>query len=627
MAAVVGSTEFIGAELVEKAISMAWKAHRTPEKHFILEKNRKGEPQQVFISFPASGSAKDWYSQKPFGEVPIDLDLFPSLKTIGHNEPAKVNEAFQTRFQAILSKSSFETEVKDAMDKKRQIVFTGHSSGSPMAILATLRTLEKYQTTESNGRVPPICVTFGSPLIGNNIFSHATRRENWSNFFIYFVMRYDIVPRILLSPLSSFDQRFEPISQFFNPNHKSKFFMSESVGRSSVSSDFFSVVMSNAAKVTSHAASKLIGTTDSTIETIANFVPLSPYKPFGTYIFCTGNGKHVVIRNPDAVLQLLFFSSQLSTEAEVAQVGNRSLQEHRNKLQLNLGMENFVFLEQDQLENLPLIDDGSKDDISMACNDLGLSPRARLCLRAAGGLEQQRLINEKKLKEKIDSPEVEENLKKVEKYKQVMELKNICYYDAFKNQESSEDFEANVKRLQLAMLWDEIMEKLRGHELPDEFEGRSEWIEHATRFRRLVETLDVANYYRHLRQIEAGSYLRKKSRPSRYKFTQRWYEHARRRQMEEEDYSESCFWAEVEDLSHITNNSNNANGGVNGSFDKDVVKQTQERVAKLVARIKVWIDNKVVDKDVFLEGSTLMNWWNSLPSQYKNGLSITSAVF
>ncbi|XP_057761995.1 protein EDS1-like [Arachis stenosperma] len=621
MAAAVGITEFIGAEMIEKAISLAWKAHKTPEKPFILEKNRKGDPQQVFISFPASGSAKDWYSQKPFGEVPIDLDLFPSLKSIGYNDAAKVNEAFQGRFQAILSKPLLETEVKDAMDKKRQIVFTGHSSGSPMAILATLWTLEKYPSTKSNGSVPPICVTFGSPLIGNHIFSHATRRENWSNFFMHFVMRYDIVPRILLSPLSSFDQRFEAVSQFFNPNHKLKSFMSESVGRSSHTSDFFSVVMSNAAKVTSHAVSKLIGTPDSTLEIIANFVPLSPYRPFGTYIFCTGNGKHVVIRNPDAVLQILFFSAQLSTEAEVAQVGSRSLQEHRTKLQLNFGKENFVFLEQDQLEKVPLTDDGSKDDISMAFNDLGLSPRARLCLRAAAGLEKQRLKNEERMKEKIDSDEFEEKMKELEKYKQVMELKNICYYDAFKKQESSEDFQANVKRLQLAMLWDEIMEKLRSYELPDEFEGRAEWVEHAKRFRRLVEPLDVANYYRHLRQIEAGTYMRK-GRPVRYKFTQRWLEHAEGCKFEEE-YSESCFWAEVEDLSHITNN---ATSIVNGSFDKDVLDRTQQRVARLVARIDVWIDNKVLDKDVLLEGSTLMNWWNSLPSQYRNGSSIKSLV-
>ncbi|XP_072087807.1 uncharacterized protein [Arachis hypogaea] len=111
MTTAVGITEFIGAEMIKKAISLAWKAHKTPEKLFILEKDRKGDPQQVFISFPASGSAKDWYSQKPFGEVPIDPDLFPSLKSIGYNDAAKVKEAFQGRFQAILSKPLLETEL------------------------------------------------------------------------------------------------------------------------------------------------------------------------------------------------------------------------------------------------------------------------------------------------------------------------------------------------------------------------------------------------------------------------------------------------------------------------------------------------------------------------------------
>ena len=255
------------------------------------------------------------------------------------------------------------------MKKKKQIVFTGHSSGAPMAILATLWTLERYLPPKSQGGVPLLCVTFGSPLVGNHIFSHATRRENWSHYFMHFVMRYDIVPRIFLAPLSSFNQRFEVISQFFNP--KSKSFMSESIGRSTSTPDFYFAVMSNVATVTSHAASKLMGTADATLQTMANFVPLSPYRPFGTYIFCTENGKKIVIRNPDAILQLLFFSAQLSTEAEAAQVANRSLQEHGTKQQLTLGMQNVVYLDQDQLE-VPLTDDGSRDDISMALNDLGL---------------------------------------------------------------------------------------------------------------------------------------------------------------------------------------------------------------------------------------------------------------
>lgn len=271
-----------------------------------------------------------------------------------------------------------------AVKSGKQIVFAGHSSGGPVAILATLWALEKYLTPKSQGIViPPLCITFGSPLVGNHIFSHATRRENWSHYFMHFVMRYDIVPRILFAPLSSFDQRCEPVSQLLDP--KSKSFMSESsLGRSTIAaaSDFYRAVMSSAATVTSHAACKLTGSTGATLETLANFVALSPYRPFGTYIFCTAKekeGKLVVTTNPDAVLQLMFFSALLSTEAEAAQVGYRSLREHLiygTELQKTLGMQNaVVYLDQEQLKKLPLSEGNPGGDtatINTALNDLGL---------------------------------------------------------------------------------------------------------------------------------------------------------------------------------------------------------------------------------------------------------------
>lgn len=263
------------------------------------------------------------------------------------------------------------------MSKLKKIVFTGHSSGAPMAILASLWTLEKYLTPKSHREIPLLCVTFGSPLVGNHIFSHATARENWSRYFFHFVMKHDIVPRILLAPLSSLDQSLEPVSQFFNP--KSKSFMNESIGRATEASDFYFAVMSSAASVTSHAACKLMGTTDAALETLANFFPMSPYRPFGTYIFCIANGKEakqIVVRNPDAVLQLLFFSAQINTETEADQVPYRSLREHvinDTELQQTLRMQNVVYL--DQLGKLPLPEDSSSGDtaeINMALNDLGL---------------------------------------------------------------------------------------------------------------------------------------------------------------------------------------------------------------------------------------------------------------
>lgn len=260
------------------------------------------------------------------------------------------------------------------MAKKERIVFTGHSSGAPMAILASLWALEEYLNTPN----PPFCVTFGSPLIGNHIFSHATRRENWSRYFVHFLMRYDIVPRISLAPISSLDEEtVTSILQLFNPKPKSS-----STHGSIRFAEFYCGVMKNAAAVTSHRACNLMGNTNFLLETVANFVVLSPYRPFGTFVLCTGNGKLVVVRNSEAALQVMFHSGVLNDLGERDDDGvakERVLQHlgYVEEVQESLEMQNVVYL--DKPEEVPLSGDngsiaGGADaaTIDMALNDLGL---------------------------------------------------------------------------------------------------------------------------------------------------------------------------------------------------------------------------------------------------------------
>ncbi|XP_028784104.1 protein EDS1L-like [Neltuma alba] len=597
----------LNEDRINKALALSLKAHRSPEKPYLVEKiGSNSGPKKVIISFPGCGSVKDWYSETPFGESQINLSLFPSLKSVGNDEAALVNKSFLQRFEAILGKTSFTDVVEKAIGKKKEVIFSGHSSGAAVAILATLWALDKYLTPDNN-QFPLLCFTFGSPLIGNHILSHATRREKWSNYFMHFIMKYDTLPRILLAPLSSWDQRFDPVLQFFNP--KSKYFGNESVVAQSLTSEFYFNVMINAANATSHAACKLMGNTNAVSETLASFIALSPYRPFGTYIFCTGSGKLIIIRNPDAVLQLLFFSAQLNNEAEAPQIAYRFLKEHfmyADELKESLAMQNAVYL--DQLETLLSSADGPHGDnaaTNMALNDLGLSKRARLCLGAAGKLEKQKIGNE----EQIDLEKAEKHMEELQQYKAING--RVSYYEAFKRQDYESDFLSNVNRLRLASVWDDIIEKLRNYELPDEFEGKPELVKCGTQYRRLVEPLDVANYYRHVRNDVTGPYMEGKGRPRRYKYTQRWLEHARRKP--KGAYSESCLMAEVEELWIKTEQGT-------------PFEQVKERVLRLEGDIKRWSDEEVLSNYVLLEGSTLVKLWNQLPNHHKERSCIRSLI-
>ncbi|KAH9719995.1 protein eds1-related [Citrus sinensis] len=593
-------------EVIKNACSIAMKAHKLPEKQlYLVEKNRGSS--DVIFSFPGSWTISDWFSRSPFGEKMIDPHppQFASLRSIGNDQVATVNEAFLTRFQAILPQ--LQSEVVKAVADRKQIVFTGHSSAGPIAVLMTVWFLENWEnfikSDPSTSRMPPICVTFGSPLVGDFIINHALRRESWSHYFIHFVMRYDIVPRVLLAPLSSLEPELKTILDFLNP--KCTIHIQEPTREASA---LYVTVMRNASSVASHAACHLMGNTNKLSDTLLSFIELSPYRPFGTYVFCTGDRELVVMKNPDAVLQILFYSSQLSSEVEGPEIALRSVKDHFNYQSELQNLETKGVAHFDNLEGLPLSSNVGAAGLGLVLNNLGLSTRARLCLCAAGELEKQKRRNQDKINKK--KTDIEKGLLALEGYKTRCEAGRVSYYDALKLSKDTDDFNANVRRLELAGIFDEIMEMLKRYELPDEFEGHREWINIGTRYRRIVEPLDIANYYRHLKNEDTGPYM-KRGRPKRYRYTQRWLEYALK--ISAGSSGESCFWARIEDLCLRT---------INMGLFEDV----KEEILSLEKQVEKWVQNRELGDDIFFEDSTFVKWWKKLPQQHRSGSCISKFI-
>ncbi|XP_019081952.1 protein EDS1 [Vitis vinifera] len=225
-----------------------------------------------------------------------------------------------------------------------------------------------------------------------------------------------------------------------------------------------------------------------------------------------------------------------------------------------------------------------------------------LCLQATGELEKLKSRNQDKIindyKQKIEG-----ELRKLSKYKEKAETCGLGYYDSFKLQEKEDGFQANVSRLVLAGYWDEMMEMLKAYKLPDEFEKSHDCIRLGTDYRRTVEPLDIANFYRHAKDEETGFYVKKGTRPKRYRYIQNWLEHAEKKPSGSR--SESCFWAEVEDLRIKTRS--------NGSSP-----EIKQKVLQLGQNLIKWIDDESLGKDVLLENSTFVKWWKPLPPEYKS---------
>ncbi|XP_056170876.1 protein EDS1L-like [Syzygium oleosum] len=564
----------IAKEVIVEALAASMEPGTNPEELKIRRSS-----SQVIVALPKSWSPEHWFPQdseaKPFGDTPIGREKFRSLRTIGKDVDATVNGAFMARFLRILNDESgkFRAEVKEAVGHDKQIIFTGHSSGGPIAIYTTVWFLEKYIRSNEKQTPRPLCLTFGSPLTTDRTFCHAIRREGWSDCFVHFVTKLDIVPRILLAPPSSTRELLEEIFSFSDPHHKAN---------QAKLATLFVNVMKNTSCVANYAACELTGSKHTLFDTMSRFIKLSPYRPCGKYVFCTENCGFVVVKNPDAVLQLLFYSLQIKSETELQKRAEESFKAHwryEGALNRSLAPHSVVCLQ--NLRELPL----SSDDAAL--NDLNLFAPARLCLRAAGELEKKKQDNQKRIEGKVG--EIESALNALEKYRTTSKE---GYYDAFKLQKEEDDFKANVKRLELAAIWDEIIELLRHDRLPDGFEADEKWVVLGTRFRRLVEPIDIANYYRHSRDDVAGPYLEKGRRPSRYRFTQKWREHAEH--LQADSSGESSFWAKVEELK-------------NKPWEK-----IRNEVLDLGAHLKNWCEKEEVESDLFSKKSTLVEWWQAL---------------
>ncbi|KAK7830238.1 hypothetical protein CFP56_028393 [Quercus suber] len=106
----LGENIKINPEIVNKACSLAVGAHNSVDEPYILQ-NIRGSPDLVIFGFPGNWSVNDWYAGESFGETKINLELFPSLRSIGIDEHAKVNKAFLQRFDnKVLTNSDFKNK-------------------------------------------------------------------------------------------------------------------------------------------------------------------------------------------------------------------------------------------------------------------------------------------------------------------------------------------------------------------------------------------------------------------------------------------------------------------------------------------------------------------------------------
>lgn len=96
----------VAEQVIKTALSVAIGARADAGEPPFAVGEIDSSPSQVIVAFPGSWSPDEWFAgdgeAKSFGETKIDGKKFPSLRRLGTDALAVVNEVFAARFLRIL---------------------------------------------------------------------------------------------------------------------------------------------------------------------------------------------------------------------------------------------------------------------------------------------------------------------------------------------------------------------------------------------------------------------------------------------------------------------------------------------------------------------------------------------
>lgn len=178
--------------------------------------------------------------------------------------------------------------MREITSNSKSVVFTGHSIGGTVASLSAIWFLTCLQSLPSSFSV--ICLTFGSPMLGNESLSKFILQERWGGNFFHVVAQHDIVPRLLFAPPASL---FPCLHFFFRFWHLS---MSSPSLKQQLLAQFSGEMQAQFFHIVLNSLEALSGGKHSNRE--------NPFWPFGSYIFCTSKGS-ICLDNAISVIKML----------------------------------------------------------------------------------------------------------------------------------------------------------------------------------------------------------------------------------------------------------------------------------------------------------------------------------
>ncbi|KAF8015732.1 hypothetical protein BT93_H1303 [Corymbia citriodora subsp. variegata] len=533
--------------------------------------------------------------------APLDAaghELFAPLKRrYEGEEPVMVHSGTLHLFLRLHSRPDFQTKIDSLLENTKLIVITGHSIGGSIAFLTALWLLSYLKSI-----FPPhsvLCISFGSPFLGNESLSRAIIRERWGGNFCNVVSTHDIIPRLSLNQLLVLTPQWQALIRFWYTSMMSPNSMNFS-SRQLTDEDkawLFSFVVTDMERLV-QAREGSGGRS---------------FWPSGNYLFCSNEGA-ICFDNVVSVNKMMQLMLRTSSP-------NCIIKEH---LKYGWYVERLTrqslkrsFMEGDLSES------SYEASLSMALNSLGthrqvsIAPMAKECLtmvRRMGRTQNLHVAN------------LAIRLSKITPYRAEIEWYKACcdnsdeqrgYYDSFKQRGASKrEPKVNMNRFKLAAFWDDVSRMLDRNELPLNFPKSLEWIiEESQLYKLLVEPLDIAEYYRLGMHLKKGHYICN-GRERRYEiFDQWWTERVvteklgnTRRTKCASLTRDTCFWARVEEAKEWLDKIKSERNPNNLAFFWDKLDEFEAYATKLV-------EGKEVSVDVLAKNSSFSSWleeWRAL---------------
>ncbi|KAL2504695.1 Lipase-like PAD4 [Abeliophyllum distichum] len=590
------ATFLASTPLLEESWKLCHHANTALVQNFVV--NRVGEV--TYVAFPAVqniGGANSC-SRDSVALGTAAEGVFTAFNRHDEGEePVMVHAGLLQLFLALYNTQIFRDKMSELVNESKSLVFTGHSVGGAIASLSALWLLSSLPKTSISTAV--FCITFGSPMLGNESLSRAILHERWGGNFYHVVGQHDIVPRLLFAPSSPF---IPQLHSFYQSRHLS------------LTTPYHAQL---AVQLSNENKTELFHTVLAGLEGNSRGVSdleRSPFWPFGSYMFCTDRGS-ICMDNATAIVKLLYL--MLATGSPTSCI------EDHLKYNEYVGRSCLQYLMRTSFTEGSSIESSYEAGIALALQSAGINSHdpvyglAKDSLKMANQVGCRRNLNNAKLA--VDLSKFTPLRAQIEWYKAFCDDSDdqMGYYDSFKRRSASKrGNKVNMNRFRLALFWDKVIEMLKTNQLPYDFHMQAKYVNGSQFYKLLVEPLEIAEYYRSGMHKKKGHYI-EHGREKRFQIFDKWWKD---RKVGEEENSprskfanltqDSCFWGRVEEARDCIYK-------VASEMDMGRRLLLLEKIEMFEQYASRMIDRKEVSKDVIAKNSSynlFVGEWRELKS-------------